>query len=210
MSYSIATEGYKEANKNYSIFYKMPIIELRNRVPVSYGIFASSESDFHKDNMPEIIKLHGSINWLTDNNNVYSEIGTEDEYLRLGLENFIIPPTLDKTKLYDTALLKILWKKAFDKLLEAKRIYICGFSFPVTDLSIRYLFQSALNNNKNNSTIYVINTQEALEPNSEYYLKQRYDEIFQGYNLNYDYCCNNSLEKFIQEIINPQLNNIEE
>ena len=206
--YAIVSDAYKQANKNFSVFYKIPITELKNRIPDGYGCFSSFETDFHKTEMPEIIKLHGSINWLTAENTVFSETGDEDDYLRLGLENFIIPPTLDKTNLYNASFIKILWRKAFDVLTNAQNVYIIGFSFPPTDLAVRYLFQSALSNNNNNPNIYVINTKDAIDENSASYLKSRYDEIFNGCNLYYNYCCDNSLDNFIQEIINPKLNEV--
>lgn len=131
-----------------------------------------------------------------------------NDYLRLGLENFIIPPTLDKTNLYNASFIKILWRKAFDVLTNAQNVYIIGFSFPPTDLAVRYLFQSALSNNNNNPNIYVINTKDAIDENSVSYLKPRYDEIFNGCNLYYNYCCDNSLDNFIQEIIKPKLNEV--
>ena len=69
------------------------------------------------------------------------------------------------------------------------------------------MFQSALSNN-NNPNIYVINTKDAIDENSVSYLKPRYDEIFNNCKLYYDYCCDNSLDKFIQAKITTNLNEV--
>lgn len=68
-------------------------------------------------------------------------------------------------------------------------------------MSIKFLFQSALSNNYNNPNIYIINTAEAINPKSIYYLEDRFKEIFKGYNINFDFCCENSLENFVNSII---------
>ena len=70
-----------------------------------------------------------------------------------------------------------------------------GFSFPLTDLPIRFLFQSALRKN-NDVKVYVIN------PDSSDDLKSRYKQIFAEEQLQWDFCgINNSLEKFINNKI---------
>lgn len=210
--YSVVSDSYKNVNSNYSTFYKIPITNLSYRIPNGRGSFASYEDDFNKERMPELIKLHGSINWLSDGNILYSDENKDNEQLeilRLGLNKVIVPPIMDKTTLYKYDIFKILWDKAYKKLAKAKYIYICGFSFPATDLSVRFLFQSALSNNKMNPIIYVINTKEALEQSSEYYLEQRYNEIFKGFDINYAYCCKDSLDRFVQEVIQPQCKEVE-
>lgn len=181
---------YQESNDNFSVFYKMPIINLKNRVPDGYGRLAGTKTDINRINMPEIIKLHGSINWLYSglsmSDPVYSETGDEDDYLKSGLINFIVPPVLDKQSQYNNVIIKSLWTKAFNAIEKARNIYIYGFSFPQTDYSIRFLFQSALRNNPYYK-IYVVNIDSNLEA-----LKSHYIEIFGEHNCNFDCCVGNN------------------
>lgn len=199
-----------QMNNHYEKFYNIPITNLRNRAGDSHFI---TDMNGKGPQFPKILKLHGSINWLYTGNSFNEPIYCKDftyddnefEYLKVGLNAMIVPPVLDKSRAYNHIILESLWKQAFDKLINAENIYIIGFSFPPTDLSVRYLFQSALSNNYKHPNIFVINTAEAIEETSKNYCKDRYEEIFKGYNTKFKYCCDNSLEKFVNEIIVPKL-----
>lgn len=194
-----------QMNNHYEKFYNIPITNLRNRAGDSHFITDMNGKGPH---FPKILKLHGSINWLYTGNSFNEPIYCKDftyddkdfEYLKAGLNTMIVPPVLDKSRAYNHIILESLWKQAFDILKNAENIYIYGFSFPPTDLSVRYLFQSALSNNQKNPKIYVINTAEAKNS-----IEKIYKEIFNIRNLYFDYCCDNSLEKFVQEVIEPKL-----
>ncbi len=199
-----------QMNRHYEQFYNIPITNLRNRVVGNHFITDMSGAG---PKFPKILKLHGSINWLYTGNSfdepIYCKDFTYDndeyKYLRAGLNTMIVPPVLDKSRVYNHIILESLWKQAYAELKSAQNIYIYGFSFPPTDLSIRFLFQSALSNNHTCPKIYVINIADAKNKNSKYYLQDRFNEIFKGYEVNYDYCCDDSLEKFIKGIIEPKL-----
>ena len=188
--YKNTSPEYQQCNKNYSVFYKIPIINLSNRVPIDAAFWAGEEDDFYRKKMPEIIKLHGSINWLYSglsmSDPVYSETGDEADYLKSGLINFIVPPVLDKQSQYNNVIIKSLWTKAFNAIENARNIYIYGFSFPQTDYSIRFLFQSALRNNPF-CKIYVVNTDSNIEA-----LKSHYNEIFGEHNCDFSCCVGNN------------------
>ena len=189
--YKNTPETYQQYNKNYSVFYKIPITELANRIPDggSGGAFSDYEKDDDRTEILEIIKLHGSINWLSSgqtNDPIYCETETEQEqkkeYLKTDLNTFIVPPVLDKQSQYNNIILRALWKKAFNTLRTANNIYIYGFSFPLTDFSIKFLFQSALKNN-NHYKIYIINTNTNLDN-----LKNRYFDVFEEDKCDFS-CC---------------------
>ena len=184
------------STNNYSVFYKFPIIELKSRCGNTSYNWVSDEEGI----MPEIIKLHGSRNWLyaglSDIDPIYLEEGNEEEYLKADLVPFIIPPVLDKQNQYNNAILKLLWNKAFKVIEEATNIYIYGFSFPTTDYSIKFLFQSALEQNKNDYKIHVINTSEAKDE-----LKKHYEKIFGKNKCDFSCCVeNNQLEALLKTI----------
>ena len=185
--------------KFFNYFYKQAIIDIIERTPQGYtclGDYFTIKVFQRKDNFPVIHKLHGSINWLWSGTNpadpIYMTHGNVDKYLRKDLTSYIIPPVLDKTNFYNHNILKSIWADAYDVLKNADEIYIIGFSFPVTDLSIRFLFDSALSNKEKQVNIYVINTDERI--------KNRYKEIF-GNNVDFTYCCENALNEFINRYI---------
>ncbi len=189
---------------SYDVFYKIPIKQIderKNTKSNNYG-FNFYQGDFNiNNNFVEIIKLHGSINWYCDqaysNSQIYSFMEKVDRYkdeLFIDLKPLIIPPILDKTNNYNHILLRSLWKKAFKAIQKAKNIYIYGFSFPITDLSVVYLFKSALQN-KQDYKIYVINTKSNIDDT-----KKRYNEIFGEGKCDFSFCCDDNLEKLAKHL----------
>ena len=81
---------------------------------------------------------------------------------------------------------------------QAKKIYIIGFSFPETDLAVKYLFESALSNNRYNPEIFIVDTNTTDE------FKNKYKHLL-GDNCNFDYCKENALEIFMKQELITQL-----
>ena len=164
---------------------------------MSFG--SAGPFDVNKNMVPSIIKLHGSINWLYSeyvNNQIYFNDWRWSEFKSVDIEPFIIPPVLDKSSLYNNTILIALWRQAFEAIQNAKNIYIYGFSFPETDYSIKFLFQSALKD-RDDYQIYVINTNKNLDN-----LKNKYNTIFDEKFCNYDCCIEyNQLSKMIDMIL---------
>lgn len=157
-------------------------------------------------NSINLIKLHGSI----DTNCIEKEDGSIEvldgweslynAYSKISMP-YIIPPVLDKNIFYKDRRINLKWTQAHELIKKADEIYIVGFSFPETDTSVRFLFQSALSCSK--AQIYVINTatKESLEKN--------YKKVFMAnsfspsYTLNYDYCgLDNAFGSFAENILN--------
>lgn len=190
-------------NNKLSTFYKIPIEHLSARGNGYYHesmmFGAPGPFDVHKNMVPTIIKLHGSINWLYSeyvNNQIYFNDWKWSAFKSEGLEPFIIPPVLDKSSLYNNTILIALWRQAFEAIQKAKNIYIYGFSFPETDYSIKFLFQSALKD-RDEYKIYVINTNNNLDD-----LKNKYNTIFDEKYCNYDCCIeDNQLSKMMDMIL---------
>ena len=175
-------------------FYRGNVIDIKNKL---------RDITVLSDKMPEIIKLHGSVNWFyvkdNESSQIYCANCEDDESKLLGQYNpLIIPPVLDKTAFYNNLTIRNLWQKAFKYLSEAKNIYIIGFSLPKTDMSVRFLFESALKVNKNNSNIYII------DKNSSDDFKNKYIDLF-GEKCNFDYCGEDAVLKFVNEIIVPKV-----
>ncbi|HDZ5056138.1 TPA: SIR2 family protein [Campylobacter jejuni] len=200
--------------ESYNVYYKIPIKSINGRMQTESRGFNFYQSNFNNEinSSTEIIKLHGSINWYYDqiykNSQIYSysavkinknsklySITPYKEELFIDLKPLIIPPILDKTNNYNHILLQSLWRKAFKAIQKAKNIYIYGFSFPLTDLSVVYLFKSALHLNKQDYKIYVINTESNIEDK-----KKRYNEIFGEGKCNFSFCCSDNLEKLAEHL----------
>jgi hypothetical protein len=94
-------------------------------------IFSESDSAI------KLIKLHGSINWRSTDND----------------EIFVVPPTWNKS---DPKVSK-LWNIAYNELKEAKRIIVIGYSFPEIDVYVKSLLALALNENRILQKIFFIN-----------------------------------------------------
>ncbi|EAK0450368.1 hypothetical protein YZ36_00045 [Campylobacter lari] len=203
LNYDLLLEQILSKNTLYECFYKFPINSLSSRGrELHHRVFTPLKDDLFKQHTPEIIKLHGSINWYHNRSISNSQIYIYDnqhapEYyldmLKIDMHPLIIPPILDKTSNYNHTIMQALWMKAFNAIIKAKNIYIYGFSFLLSDLSIVYLFQKALQLNKNNYTIYVINTNRNLSSK-----KKRYIDIFGENKCNFEFCCENNFKKFMK------------
>lgn len=192
--------------------YQIPILNKADRVKqiTCPGIAIADQNRLY----PHIIKLHGSINWLYQKNNEFGLIYYEDKveeaetYMRGkwayrkyhdDLVPFIIPPVLVKDSLFTHNILKILWIQAHKYLAYAKEIYIIGFSFPMTDLYVKFLFQSALKDN-NDVKVFVVNKDTSIE------LKNRYKSTIEENKLNWKYCKEDEpITDFVNEKIKDEL-----
>lgn len=200
----ISQSVYKKYNKEFidlSEMYAYPMAWIGSRKQQNYGLF-NTETNI---NLPKIIKLHGSINWfwpaVTASDIIYYQslydikersVETNSSFLS-GLKQYIIPPVMDKNSFYKHIMVKNLWKKARGLLINAEEIYIIGFSMPMSDLSVRFLFQSALENS--NSKIFIVNTAKKTD------LAPNYEGIFSGkldYSLSGEkYALNEMIKKIL-------------
>lgn len=198
-------QEYQKSN-GYEGFYKIPMQSVNDRwvVRKAFG-FASGHEDYKGEKLPYVLKMHGSINWLwagmTPSDPIYCA-GKNESILydegTSGLKPFIIPPVLDKNRFYNNNILQSIWQTAFRYLTLSfnEELYIIGFSFPESDVSIKYFFKRIISERKNDYDkfkIYVVNTDTSDK------LKDRYRDIFPKKILNFDYCCENALKIFTYE-----------
>lgn len=204
----LTLSNYKSKNGkiNYSDLYQIPIIDLENRLGQGYL------SDWNDDviKCSHLLKLHGSVNWYFSkmSNSLYYEHNLPQnlQYLKDDLAPYIIPPVLDKNSLYNHQLIKLQWQKAHDYIKDAEEIYIIGFSLPQTDISVKFLFQSALKNSTAKTYLINVSKKEALANNfyNLYAVKspKMYTDNLRLNLINYSYCgMDYPLEKFINEKI---------
>lgn len=186
---------------NFEDLYKYPMMWIGNRSThkASWGNYAEGT----KPIVPALLKLHGSANWfwagINPSDNIYYRNwnGNETNNVDMGLKPYIIPPVMDKNSFYNHIAIHSLWQQAENILKEAEEIYIIGFSFPQTDISVKYLFQSALRSS--GAKIYIVN------PETEQTLRINYDKVFgNNGNVIYEYIGKNGkdynvVERFIKE-----------
>jgi hypothetical protein len=146
-----------------------------------------------------IMKLHGSIDWKDDGSDTVRIPGTGASRARKATLPLIVPPLLDKTKHYGTEKIRDAWFNAHSLLEQADEVIVAGFSFPPTDLSVRYLFQSAMRSNAR-ARVVVVNRDYAAG------LRPNYDQVFfqpGGGAVDYQYCGrDDSLKAYVRaEII---------
>lgn len=179
-----------------SSFYPYPMTSIYARSGTAiWGDEPNEEQRF-----PQILKLHGSANWfwagMTPSDILYYRQWHKEEPADItkGLVPYIIPPVLDKNAFYNHIAIRSLWQQAEELLKKADEIYIIGFSFPQTDLSVRYLFQSALRNSE--PDIYVVNKAHEDE------LRPTYRDVLQGQCVDYEYTGSyDVVERFTREVI---------
>lgn len=200
---------------DFKEFFKQNLPDVNTDYDDFNTFYNTIERSFKTDNFSKlyndlnIIKLHGSI----DINCVEKSDGTievldgwesmSQAYNKI-TSPYIIPPILDKNMFYNDRRINLEWTNAHEVIKNADEIYIIGFSFPETDTSIRFLFQSALS--KSQCKIYFVN----IAP--EETLQKNYDKVFNStnhspsYELNFDYCGKDkAFPLFCQEILNNEL-----
>jgi hypothetical protein len=131
-----------------------------------------------------ILKLHGSIDWINESSETIRVCGENGSLARKEKLPLIVPPILDKAGHYKNQKIRDVWFNAHSAMEQANEIIVAGFSFPLTDLSVRYLFQSVLN--RNPSVRIVV-----LNRDSEENLNTSYGHVFSGEwsnNVDYRYC----------------------
>jgi hypothetical protein len=110
----------------------------------------------------------------------------------------IVPPTWNKTS--NESLLQV-WKNAQSQLKEANHIRIIGYSLPLSDSYMKFMFKSSLLDSRHLKSIDVI----TLDPTGE--IQQRYDQ-FIDYNY-YSFKNGNVIDYLtnLHDLTNLRINN---
>lgn len=144
----------------------------KNNIPYRFlGVNDSVWTDYFEQRINSdqlILKLHGSLGWKNIFNCTdieFDKIPIEPKYARNSfdanefIEPGIVPPTIFKEeinseKLKNKPLTRLLlnqWRNAINLLVEADKVIIIGYSFPLTDFHVHRIFQVAnmIKKNKN-------------------------------------------------------------
>ena len=106
-------------------------------------------------------KLHGSVNWHYSGREdfygetiFYSDVSpwgsTQSAFekdSRLSSEDkatLIIPPVAEKTTFFNNETIRRLWQKASEELEGATRVFVIGYSLPLSDLGMTFFLKRSL------------------------------------------------------------------
>ena len=123
------------------------------------------------------LKLHGSTNWYYSGRDdfygetifysIVSSLGSDlsapekESIERAGdKEALIIPPVTEKTTYFNNETVKRLWHEASVALSKATRVFVMGYSLPISDLGMQLFLRN--NQPETQTPVYVIDTCAAV------------------------------------------------
>ena len=138
-------------------------------LPVTGSFYGGSSRAEPADTM-SLIKLHGSTNWYWDESS-----RTADSIVQIALRSkwsdsepaystgsekapgkvpLIVPPTMGKSTFFANPVVTELWHDAYLALMGAERVFVLGYSLPLTDLLVRSMLDSSMIGEKD---IWIVN-----------------------------------------------------
>lgn len=138
---------------------------------LDYGLEFANRSKAPADGAlaVKLFKIHGSLNWLhCPACNTISLTGGNQEVIGLLTDRrrsdcedcgsiilpVIVPPTFFKDM--SNIFLNLVWNKAEQHLRQVERIIFCGYSFPDSDLHIKYLIKRVQTNRPDPGSLHFI------------------------------------------------------
>lgn len=193
--------GYSDVtiiNLNWDLLFDSYFFGNYREINYGYKSYDLDDLGDNKDKPPahlKMLKLHGSLNWLVCPKCIeeHEEIFFVRRYIidkshkenekcccmhcGCQLESLIVPPVftkLSKDSKYEP--MKKIWKSAGDSLVDAERIFIMGYSFPVTDAQFESFFINSLIGNKNLKEVIIETYPKYGQKRMEF--EDRYSSIF--------------------------------
>ena len=119
------------------------------------------------------LKLHGSVNWHYSGREhfygetiFYSDVspwGQKRQHHELEArrsagdkDTLIIPPVAEKTTFFSNETVRRLWQEASDHLEGATRVFVIGYSLPISDIGMQFFLKRSLP--LQGTTWYIIDT----------------------------------------------------
>lgn len=156
-----------------------------------------------------LFKLHGSTNWYysgasesTGEVIYYSAIegwvanSSRESDSKLAVSDkvpLIVPPTTEKVGFFQHESLKCIWTQALSSLREATRLFIIGYSLPMTDLAVRlFLHDGARGCRKE---LYIVNLDCSVI--------DHYTELLgNAFDIMDEFVGDKAIERFVEKIKN--------
>jgi len=199
---------------SYDIVIDNVLVDLYPEFHLDYRIdFVNfeRESDWKKPDRNKavlLLKIHGSLNWLYCPTCNHIELTPKEKgairafykskecaECKTPMEPVIIPPTFYKEM--TKPFIQRIYLETDKMLRSAKRIFICGYSFPDADLHIKYLLKRAEQFREDTPKIYVINNHPNKTDQQKEEERQRISRFFK--NKEKVHYKDLSFEKFAEE-----------
>jgi hypothetical protein len=148
LDHTLATHGRSKWNARYGYCFR-----LRGRGASLKGEDAwQPEVPADKDNSIKVYKLHGSLHFQAETENVVLK---KRPYTKQQgqLKFSVIPP--ESNKRYDQGIFRGLWSKAGSAIHANQTLVFIGYSFPPTDLHSSALFRTSVKRNSLKSLVIV-------------------------------------------------------
>ena len=186
--------------------------------PVEFTMALRRNAMVFGDNQVEtfqLFKLHGSVNWFYSGaaepvgEVIYYTIvalwGADSSTEKRWRESvsdkvpLIVPPTTEKVRFFQHESLKRIWLRAVMSISEADRIFVCGYSLPMTDLAVRLFLLEGGAEASSKKPLYIAN------PDSQ--TIDRYQELLgHVFEVRDDYIGENAIKKLTEEICSTSTN----
>ena len=154
-----------------------------------------------------LFKLHGSTNWYYSGASestgevIYcSDIegwvanSSRESDSKLAVSDkvpLIVPPTTEKVGFFQHESLKRIWSQALSSLRTATRLFIVGYSLPMTDLAVRLFLHDGARDGK--KELYIVNR--------DCNIVGRYTELLgNAFNIKDEFVGDNAIEKFVEQV----------
>ena len=121
-----------------------------------------------------LFKLHGSVNWYYSGASAYTgealyysairgwgtalDSESESEHHVNDKVPLIVPPTTEKSGFFQHESLRHMWAQASQAVGLSNRLFVVGYSLPVTDLTIRLFLLEGASLGTSTKTLYVVNS----------------------------------------------------
>jgi len=180
---------------NYDILIDNALIALHPAHDIDYGIgFTNFDLDDEwkrprPDSALELIKLHGSLNWLycpacrsitvTPKEKSVCRLVTKPvrcPKCRASVIPIIIPPSY--FKVLSNLQLQVIWHRAEQALSHCSKWVFCGYSFPDADIHVKYLLKRVQVNSPRYLRIRVANWHNEKVPELAKQEEQRFHRFF--------------------------------
>ena len=156
-----------------------------------------------------LFKLHGSTNWYysgasesTGEVIYYSAIkgwvanSSKESDSKLAVRDkvpLIVPPTTEKVGFFQHESLKRIWTQALSSLRVATRLFIIGYSLPMTDLAVRLFLHDGALVSDCKKELYIVNRDSSVI--------DHYTELLgNAFEIRDEFVGNQAIERFVEKV----------
>ena len=163
-----------------------------------------------------LFKLHGSTNWYysgasesTGEVIYYSAIegwvtdSSKENDSKLAISDkvpLIVPPTTEKVGFFQHESLRRIWSQALSSLRTATRLFIIGYSLPMTDLAVRLFLHDGALVSDCKKELYIVNRDSSVI--------DHYTELLgNAFDIKDEFVGDKAIERFVEKICRNNASN---